>query len=103
VRLRSIAVILDAEPPAITAIRLTRPDGPQGPIIIEATATDNAGLRAAARYRIAVNGTEEAGVLRCDGQTGRCATTLPPRDGTVTLQSVTIEDYAGNRTETKNN
>jgi len=103
VRLRSIAVILDAEPPEITAIRLTRPDGPQGPIIIEATATDNAGLRAAARYRIAVNGTEEAGVLRCDGQTGRCATTLPPRDGTVTLQSVTIEDYAGNRTETKNN
>jgi len=99
VRLRSVTVILDAEPPEISDAKITRPDGPNGPIEIEATARDNVGLRTAARYRIAVDGTEEAGVLRCDGQSGRCTTTLPPRSGTVTLLAVTIQDYAGNSTE----
>ena len=103
VRLRSVSVILDAAPPVITATEVARMDGPQGPITITADATDNVGLRAAARFRIRLNGREEAGVLRCDTQTGRCAATLPPRDGAVTLQSVTIEDYAGNRTEKTEN
>lgn len=99
VRLRSFAVILDAEPPSVTGSTVSRPDGAQGPISIVVTATDNVGLRAAARYRIAVDGGEEAGILRCDGQTGQCTTTLPPRAGPVTLIAVTVEDYAGNKTD----
>jgi hypothetical protein len=99
VGLRQISVILDAVPPVIREAKVSRPDGPEGAIMIEATATDNVGLRTAARYRIAVDGVASPGVLRCDGQSGRCTTTLPPQGGTVTLTSVIVEDYAGNRAE----
>ena len=102
VRLRTISVILDAVPLVIADARITRPDGADGAIIIEASASDNVGLRAAARYRLAVDGTELQGVLRCD-ESGLCTTTLPPRGGTVTLLSVIVEDYAGNRAETTAN
>lgn len=101
VSLRSVSVILDAEPPVISAARINRPEGDAGPLEIEALATDNVGLRAAARYRLAVGEAEEAGVLRCDTTAGRCVATLPARDGPLTLLSVTVEDYAGNKAETE--
>lgn len=103
VSLRTVTVILDAEPPVIRSALLTRPEGAQGPIEIEAVASDNVGLRSAARYRIDIDGQEENGVLRCDSQTGQCTTTLPPRAGTVTLMSVTVQDYAGNSTRSTDN
>jgi len=103
VSLRSFVVILDAEPPVIASTRLLRPDGAAGPITIEATARDNVGLRTAARYRLMVDGREEAGVLRCDVQSGLCSATLPPRGGEVSLRSVTVQDYAGNSTQDPSN
>lgn len=96
VALRTVTVVLDAEPPELLRAGVARPDGAGGPVEVTAEARDNAGLRAAARYVISVAGVEEAGVLRCDTQTGRCAATLPPRAGELRLISVTVQDYAGN-------
>jgi len=103
VGLRTATVILDAEPPVIRSARLTRPEGPQGTVQIDAEAGDTTGLRAAGRFVIAVGGVEQSGVLRCEGQTGVCRATLPPVAGEVRLIAVSVTDYAGNGTERRGN
>lgn len=96
VGLRTATVILDAEPPVIGSAELTQADGA---ILIEAEAGDNAGLRAAGRFVVALEGVEQTGVLRCEAQTGLCRATLPATGKDVRLRSVSVTDYAGNTAE----
>ncbi len=102
VGLRRATVILDAEVPVIRSAQLTRT---AGAVEISASASDNTGLRAAGRYVVAVNGAEQAGVLRCAAQAGTttCRATLPPVKGDIRLLSVTLTDYAGNKAERRGN
>lgn len=96
VGLRTATVLLDAEPPVIRSAELTQADGA---LLIKAEAGDNAGLRVAGRFVVAVDGVEQAGVLRCEAQTGLCRATLPATGKDVRLRSVSVTDYAGNTAE----
>lgn len=96
VAVRRLETLLDIEPPVILEVAVTRPQGEDGPITIEARAEDASGLRQAAPFVLRVDADEIEGFLRCDAATGVCRTSLPPQAGELDLIELMIEDYAGN-------
>jgi len=96
VAVKRVETVYDIDPPEIASATVGRPEGTGGPIEIVVEARDASGLRQAARFVLAVGGTERRGFLRCDGAAGTCRETLPPEAGALALVEVVVEDYAGN-------
>ncbi len=91
-----LATRLDIDPPDITSVDLSRPQGATGPIELRVQASDASGLRQAAPFVIAVGGDEISGFARCDSASGICRASLPPRTGTLELIELIVEDHADN-------
>ncbi|MEX0285737.1 MAG: FecR domain-containing protein [Paracoccaceae bacterium] len=91
-----LQTLLDVEPPEILSVDVRREGGANGPILIEAQASDASGLVQAAPFLLDVGGVEIEGFLRCDSATGLCRGTVPPTPGRPDLIELIIEDYAGN-------
>lgn len=101
VRVERYEVGLDQEPPAVTGHQVVPAQARGGaPLRIEVTAQDASGLRKVAPFRLQVGGVEYADLLELSGAGGIYRkTVLLPREavGAVTLKTVEVEDYAGNK------
>lgn len=96
VNVARIDTLLDIDPPLVQSVELSRPQGADGPILLEVRASDASGLRQAASYVVSVGGIEREGFLRCNSDSGICRASLPPEPGELRVTEVVIEDYAGN-------
>lgn len=96
VSLKHMQILLDIDAPEILRVDLGRPQGADGPIVLEIEARDASGLQQAAPFVIAIGGTEREGFLRCDATSGICRASLPAEPGALRLIELIVEDYAGN-------
>lgn len=93
-------VALDQEAPVLVGHQVTPASAASGePLRIELMARDSSGLRKVAPVRIQVAGTEYADFLELSGGGSYGKTLLLPQEavGRVTLKTVEVEDYAGNK------